>query len=292
MEYAVSGTQIASSGVIVDSGCGNGALLCSFSTVAPNWILAGSEIDDRHRHEIESISDDAIFYTCPVKDLPGNFDIISMVHVLEHIINPIQFLCDVRNKLSDSGFIIIGVPDHKQNPFDLLIADHCTHFSDKSLMNIVHKSGLEIVGATSRWVPKEQLLIVKKSEYVDNVNGSEDRAQGDIRMVRDLVDCHVAWLGNISNMAKELSCSGDFGIFGTSIAGTWLYATAGRAGFFVDEDLNRAGKLYLGRPVYRPSDIPGNSTVFIVQPPGVALGICERLSGHRTDVQFIIPMEM
>jgi hypothetical protein len=50
-----------------------------------------------------------------------------------------------------------------------------------------------------------------------------------------------------------------FGIFGTSIAGTWLYGELGdRTSFFVDEDPARAGKAHLGVRIIAPPNVPAN----------------------------------
>lgn len=46
-----------------------------------------------------------------IKDLSdGNFDIVTMFHVFEHIVDPIDMLEDVKTRLSTGGRIIIEVP--------------------------------------------------------------------------------------------------------------------------------------------------------------------------------------
>ena len=85
-----------------------------------------------------------------------------------------------------------------------------------------------------------------------------------------------------------MASTGRIGLFGTSIAGTWLASEAGeRVGFFVDEDPARTGRMYLGRPVHAPADVPPGSRVFVGLPPAVAAGICTRLA--RSGVEFIPP---
>jgi len=76
-----------------------------------------------------------------------------------------------------------------------------------------------------------------------------------------------------------------FGIFGTSIAATWLTAELGNApSFFVDEDVNRIGHLHLGAPIVSPAHVPAGSTVFVAQPTPIARLIADRL--QRDDVSY------
>jgi hypothetical protein len=86
----------------------------------------------------------------------------------------------------------------------------------------------------------------------------------------------------------DLASTGRIGLFGTSIAGTWLASEVGeRVAFFVDEDPARIGRKYLDRPVHSPADVPPGSRVFVGLPPVVATGICTRLA--RSGVEFIPP---
>jgi hypothetical protein len=85
--------------------------------------------------------------------------------------------------------------------------------------------------------------------------------------------------------ARELSRRGPFGLFGTSIAGTWLCDELGDGvSFFVDEDPHRAGKRHMGRPIHDPARAPGEADVFLALPPGLAEVVASRL--ERTGAPF------
>lgn len=87
---------------------------------------------------------------------------------------------------------------------------------------------------------------------------------------------------------ESLGHAGQFGIFGTSIAATWLDAeTRQAAAFFVDEDLQRVGKLHLDRPVFSPAAVPDGATVLLALPAVVAGPVVKRLRALRPQVQFI-----
>jgi hypothetical protein len=110
----------------------------------------------------------------------------------------------------------------------------------------------------------------------------------DAAAARERISDSLAWLRRTANHLRRLGAENALGLFGTSIAGTWLAAEAGNAiSFFVDEDPNRVGRTYLGRPVYAPANVPAGTRVFVGLPSAVAAGICSRLA--MPGITFIPP---
>ena len=100
----------------------------------------------------------------------------------------------------------------------------------------------------------------------------------------DCVAARIAWLAQISATARRLAKRRSIGLFGTSIAGTWLLSElAGAAAFFVDEDPHRIGKRWHDLPVYHPREIPSDSCVMIPLPSTLAASIVRRIA--RPDVR-------
>jgi hypothetical protein len=86
-------------------------------------------------------------------------------------------------------------------------------------------------------------------------------------------------LHRIEQTARELSRRQPFGLFGTSIAATWLDAQlGGTAGFFVDEDPGRVGRSHLGRPILAPPSIPRGAGVYVALPQSIAVRVAARIS--------------
>jgi len=270
-------------GRMLDVGCGNGATIRAFGGVAPGWTKVGTEFDDKYRAEVESIPNTEPLHVGPVDAVPGTFDVITMIHVLEHIVDPVAMLATLRGKLGPGGLLLIEVPHHPANPFELLIADHRTHFTADSLVRTLATAGYEIVSVADDWIPKELSVVARVAGAV----GSSP-PPGDAAAARARIAAGLAWLGNAADRLRALGTDGPVGLFGTSIAGTWLATEAGDAiAFFVDEDPARAGRSYLGRPVHAPADVPGCSRVFVGLPPAVATGICSRL--ERPGVAYLSP---
>jgi SAM-dependent methyltransferase len=282
-------TLAPEAGKLLDIGCGNGAMLRSFSEVFPRWQLAGSELSDRFRDQVLSIPRVAEFYSGPLAAIETEVDLISMLHVLEHVENPVQALADAARLLRPGGRILIQVPNLVENPFDLLVADHCSHFVPQVLLNVVHRAGLVPVAWSTSWVTKE-ISVVAGLACDSTADCGDVREPIDVDTNCELVAGHVRWLHDLVERGRSLAKQRAVGIFGTSIAGTWMGAELGAgAKFFVDEDQSRIGGRHLALPIVSVAEVPRDSAVLIVLPPAIASRVQQRVQPGRVDAQFVAP---
>lgn len=287
---------LPSHGRMLDIGCGNGAMLRAFSRIAPGWSLAGTELNDKYRRIVESIKNVEPLYACLPAQVPGLFDVVTLIHVLEHIVEPDSFLADVLAKMVPGGLLVVQLPYHVENPFELLIVDHCTHFAAATATALLERVGFEVLRVADDWVPKELTVIAKKP--LGFQQPPETRAAPRIAQrpetalpPHEFLARRLHWLAAIATTARQLAAAQDLGVFGTSIAGSWLFAELeGKVSFFVDEDPNRIGKTWLGRPTHHPAQIPTGSEVFIPLPSHLADTIFRR--NARADVRFHCPPSM
>lgn len=262
--------EIPASGRLLDIGCGNGAFLRAFAARHPRWRLTGTEISDRNRAAIETIPQVERFHSGDFADLDGAFDMVSLIHVLEHIERPAPFLKRIVSHLMPGGHLFIEVPFFHDNPFDLLIADHATHFTPPVLENVLCDAGFAIVALATDWVAKEISVLARP------VAATAPRAVEPREEMRRLETC-IDWLDTIASDARASADEGPFGIFGTSIAGVWLFSEVGEdVSFFVDEDSARIGTTLFGRPVIHPDARPV-ATTFVPLAPNVAAAVTRRL---------------
>jgi SAM-dependent methyltransferase len=274
--------QLPETGRMLDVGCGNGAMLRAFSRFAPDWTLAGSELSNRTQNEVMGINGVEAFYVGPPKDIPGRFDVVTMSHLLEHVADPINYLVSLRDKLAETGLLLIEVPDALQNPFDTLVADHATHFTLETLPLVIEKAGYEVLFAANDWIPKELTIVARKAHQPAEENPS--RKIDTLSAATEIVQ----WLKQTVTAARASSLKEAFGIFGTSIASTWLASELGDAvKFFVDEDPSRSGKTFMGKPVYDPAHIPVRGSVFLALPRPIAESVKGRLK--CSTVSFHLP---
>jgi SAM-dependent methyltransferase len=266
-------------GYLLDIGCANGALLRCFSKIAPTWKMVGFEIDDKRRKEVESIPGVEQFASGSLDKIARQFDIITLIHVFEHLQNPQQWLNDLRRLLKPNGLVIIQVPDPKTNPYNLLVADHCSHFLMPDLINIAQNAGYEVITYSDKWVAREFSIIIKPATKDSKLTASKLDDSLATQRATTYPENSLNWLYSIIDQAKSISNDKPRGIWGTAIAATWLYSLMdNNVDFFVDEDPSRIGQTHLGKPIYSPEMIPKNSNVFIALTPEIASSIYNRWS--------------
>ncbi len=272
-------------GRLLDVGCGNGSFLSAWSRSIPGWSLCGTEVSEKYKAQIESIPGVERLFTGDIADVPGTFDVISLIHVLEHIPYPVAFLRRLRKKLKPDGLLFIEVPDCQQNCFMLLVADHCSHFSPNLLAGVVKAAGFDVRHATNQWVAKE-VSVAARPDPNDDEGCKVNLPESDSLQVFN------GWqqLRQILAKVEPLARRPNFGLFGTAIAATWLDAQLNRAArFFVDEDLNRVGKTHLGRPILSPADVPEQATVFVALPQPLAGNVAARLQRLDRGLRVELP---
>lgn len=292
-------TPPAQTGKLLDVGCGNGALLAAFGHQRPNWQLAGNELSADHQQRIEAIAGVNAFYAGSVDDVPGAFDLITLIHVLEHVPEPAAFLKKLAGRLPVKGVgeddqntppsLLIEVPDHTRNPFDLLIADHSAHFTKASLGAVLAQAGFEMLLMRDDIVPKELSAAacrVRDEGEKQSIPSSSNKAEAAVAF--DRVQSRVDWLGALVELAMRTAADGPLGVFGTSIAGTWLGATLGdRISFYVDEDTARHGRRFMGKPVMGVKNAPAGVPVLLALPPWLAADVGRRLS--KSGIEWLLP---
>lgn len=273
LERLRSTLGLPAEGRLLDVGCGNGAFLRASSRLMPGWALSGTEQSDRSRSVLESIPGYEALHTGPLEQVPGQFDMVSLIHVLEHIPDPRNILGALRGKLKEGGVLVIQVPDRLQNPFDLLIVDHSTHFTPSAVADLVRSCGYEVAVTASDWISKEITVVAR----LGTASGPMATHAADEPVERIAGD--VEWLRRVSDQARAVASAGSFGLFGTSIAAMSLIGVLGDSvRFFVDEDPQRVGKTLMGRPVHHPRDVPAGSQVFVALPPTLAESVRDRLA--------------
>jgi 2-polyprenyl-3-methyl-5-hydroxy-6-metoxy-1,4-benzoquinol methylase len=280
----LASSEFPSGGKALDVGCGTGATLRALSNRG-GWRLYGLEIDDKHLHRLKRIRGFEALYTCAPGEVPGQFDLVTMVHALEHFPDPVATLRDLSSKVAKDGCLFVEVPNAEANPFDYVIADHMMHFTPSSLSNLAARADFEIKCLSTNWIPKELSMTARPSA---NPGAFVERSINRLP-ARDYLLTQINWLRRfIDTAAQAMANSATFGLFGTAIAATWLCSILGdRVAFFVEEDASRIGHLHMGRPVISPAQLQPESTVYIALIPEIAGQIASRL--QRDSITISLP---
>ena len=76
---------------LLDVGCGHGQFLRSVRARFPDLRAVGQELTE---HEVEGVT----IYTGPLIDVPGSYDVVTMLDVAEHVLDPAEFFSAAREK--------------------------------------------------------------------------------------------------------------------------------------------------------------------------------------------------
>ena len=275
-------------GKLLEIGCGNGSFLREFGTSLPGWSLTELELDDRHRGLVERLPNTR-YRSGSINESDDRYDAVVLIHVLEHISDPLVLLAQIAERLNDGGLLLIEVPDLAESPFDILIADHCSHFLPRTLGHVVEAAGFKVIRMSEGQIPKGISLLAGLSHEhsVPKRPFTQTDADELAGLGRKILQRHLTWLDTVRAQAREFS--GAVGIFGSSIAATWLASElGGGVNFFVDEDVDRVGYLHMGIPIVSVDDVPDNTPVLMPLRPDDAERVADRLNTDRK-IQFVLP---
>jgi len=137
--------KYAAKGRILDVGCGRGLFLDLMKK--GGWEVMGTEID---REVAATIASE---YGIPVLhgDLgdcglpPSSFDVVTLLHVLEHVRNPAETIKECNRLLKKGGLLVVSTPNirsmqaaaGKKAWLHLDLPYHLYHFSEKGLLDLL-----------------------------------------------------------------------------------------------------------------------------------------------------------
>jgi SAM-dependent methyltransferase len=151
-------------GRLLDFGCGGGSFLERMHR--QGWRVLGI---DTSAETVDTIRRDlklpALAGTLPHPDLrPGEFDVITMWHSLEHVHAPLAVLREAHRLLAPGGKLLVAVPNIDSLPFrwfgsawfGLDLPRHLTHFTPGTLQLMMERAGF-VVGPVrmvrhSKWL--------------------------------------------------------------------------------------------------------------------------------------------
>jgi len=141
----------------LDVGCSTGMLLNTFKTHFNNRTI-GIELDEAHRAYAKNHG----ITTYPtIADLPGEnekqFDLVSLIHVLEHLPNPLETLVELRTRwMTTDSWLMLEVPNlYCHDSFEVA---HLTSFSPATISVMVEIAGFKVVKLIQHGQPRSDVL--------------------------------------------------------------------------------------------------------------------------------------
>lgn len=264
---------------VLDVGTGNGDFVRSIKATRPDTSVDALEASARYRDDLVSSGTVRTFFLRR-PDVAGPYDAVSALHVLEHVPEPAAFLADLAGLLVDGGFIWVQVPNVAVAVNDLLVLDHCSHFTVRTLADVVERSGLVAVLLEESAGGREISAVLRR----DGAGASGAVAPG----APDL----SAMFDELSRFrARVLASPSDPWVFGVGNMGAWVAAERdGRIAGFVDEDPVKWGRTFHGHRIVAPSDPSlDGGTLCIPLWGGRAEGVAARLGAAVRGLHTIAP---
>ena len=134
-------------GRLLDIGCADGTFLDVFRRRFPGWELHGIDPSEAYSEFARSHYGLCHVITGSLQELDewqgGEFDLITVNHVLEHLSDLNCFFRQARRLLRVGGMLFADVPDAegKRRGIDNVHIAHLYHFSDRTLGNFLRKYG-------------------------------------------------------------------------------------------------------------------------------------------------------
>lgn len=246
---------------ILDLGCGSGFTLKRISRLFPNNNLYAYDYDNKNIKNIKKIKNLKKFYTGGINKIENKFDLIILMHVFEHINDPINFLNCLKKKLTPGGVICIQSPNIEKNFLDILTFDHVSHFNKCNLQNLITKTLFSKVKFFN--ILKKEITCVifnsfnskKKNNLIDKFKIKKKiiNFQNKISEI-NLFKKQVKKIVN-QNPKKLIS------IFGTTVPSIWIANEVGldKIYNFIDEDKFKIGKKIFNKQIISPKSLKKSS---------------------------------
>src|SRR4051794_14411250 len=154
-------------GRLLDIGCGRGDFLVAAREAG--WDVVGADMVDaaaavaRERHGLDArtgtLADAGIE--------PGSLDVVAGTHLLEHMVEAVEFLVEVRTLLRPGGHVFLEVPNWR-HPLRVREAgkwrhlhpyEHVTHFTARTLRDALRRAGFHVALLRSpTWIGPPQSI--------------------------------------------------------------------------------------------------------------------------------------
>jgi len=148
--------NVESAARILDIGCSTGILLHQLQQYY-HCEVAGIEPGKIYQDYARSTGLEVYSSLDELEDSRKPFSLVCMMHVLEHLIDPVEYLASLRTTLLEpSGWLLLEVPNlHAHDSFEVA---HLVSFSSHSLTQVLQKAGFRLVSLRRHGQPRSELI--------------------------------------------------------------------------------------------------------------------------------------
>jgi len=207
---------------LLDLGCGEGFFASFFKKIKWDVTCVDLSRDGLARHnpllQNDFIQSDILNFINSKKTNLNKFDLINLDNVLEHVLNPVKLIKDLRDKISSSSVIRIQVPNDFSKFQSLLLKrgftketwlnppEHLNYFNTGSLKQLLVAQGFSIRSLQVDF-PIEQFLVNNYSNYWKNKKLGKEANKARLIITNYLANHDIKSLIKYREIAADL----DFG---------------------------------------------------------------------------------
>jgi SAM-dependent methyltransferase len=143
---------------ILDAGCGRGWMMDAMREVFPKTTIDGIEPSEQESQNARGKGYSVITAKIETnKGLVGNYDLVYSTNVVEHTMDPIDFLKSLKALVADDGCILLTCPDSSCPSAEFMFSDQNYSFTPSQLIEAGRQAGLHLI-AWKRCPATESLL--------------------------------------------------------------------------------------------------------------------------------------
>lgn len=230
-------------GRLLEAGAGKGEFLVRFRDRHPTWDLTAFEPSTAVESLATRVPSAAVHHGAYQEVSVGEgYDVVASLSVIEHVEQPLDFLCWLRDRMAPSGRMLITCPDFARNPNDIFCVDHLSKLTGPYVRAMAHTAGLEVVASKHVGIALLVLLRHRAAEAAAPALDIEDAAKlalSNAEIARSMIER----IGEARRVAAEKGEK--FAIFGLGssglIAPTLLQFDRSEITAYIDENETMQG---------------------------------------------------
>jgi len=138
---------------LLDIGCASGDLL--YHAVQDGWKITGIDISlEPLKRQNPNLPSYGTFFEGDIHSIPAEneqFDLVTAYHVIEHLLDPLNFLIKIKSLLKPNGILFLETPNigslgarlRGKHWSHIIPPEHIIYFNPNSLTNILNQAEFE-----------------------------------------------------------------------------------------------------------------------------------------------------
>lgn len=192
-------------GSLLDVGSGEGTLLRMVREVRPDLRLGGVEPTVSYRANAEAETGVTIAPSIVDLEAQATYDLVTCIHVLEHVRQPLDLLRQIRDRLAPAGWFYADVPDAASyTSVDEFHVAHCNHFTTHTLAAAAGHVGMVVRGIRPHRPPSLPPSLRLLAQRGDGCSREITRDPAADRLAERIAAMRVSRFRHMSRRARAL----------------------------------------------------------------------------------------